>query len=190
MIRFLIPLLLACVPLAACAGVYKWIDAAGSVVYGDTPPESVRVSVPDVRVPSGVDMQGCGAAGCPPPVSVRSPERGGSAQEVTRARGMPFGVYIRLRRGMSEGELMLRAGPPDLAVGEGLDYTGMHRVARPGTVDTAYGRKRTKLMVAHGQSVRIVKTYYYFPTFPDPWTTAVTLVGGRVTNIDRQKSFR
>ncbi|MEX0959081.1 MAG: DUF4124 domain-containing protein [Burkholderiales bacterium] len=190
MIRFLIPLLLACVPCAACAGVYKWIDPAGRVVYGDTPPESVQVSVPDMRLPSGVDMPGCGAAGCPPPVPVRAPERSGSAQETAGARGMPFEVYIRLRRGMSEGELLLRAGAPDLEVGEGLDSTSLLLVPRPGAIHPQYGRKRPKRMVAHGQSVRLVKTYYYFPTFPDPWTTAVTLVGGRVANIDRQKNFR
>jgi hypothetical protein len=29
------------------------------------------------------------------------------------ARGLPFDVYIRLQQGMSEGELLLRAGQPD-----------------------------------------------------------------------------
>ena len=29
------------------------------------------------------------------------------------ARGMDFGVYIMLRRGMSEGEVLLRGGKPD-----------------------------------------------------------------------------
>lgn len=29
------------------------------------------------------------------------------------ARGMPFEVYIRLEHGMTEGELVLRAGKPD-----------------------------------------------------------------------------
>jgi hypothetical protein len=28
-------------------------------------------------------------------------------------RGMAFEVYIRIQRGMSEGELLTRAGPPD-----------------------------------------------------------------------------
>jgi hypothetical protein len=31
----------------------------------------------------------------------------------SETRGLPFGVYIRLQQGMSEGELLLRAGKPD-----------------------------------------------------------------------------
>ena len=31
----------------------------------------------------------------------------------TQPRGMPFEVYIRLEHGMTEGELVLRAGKPD-----------------------------------------------------------------------------
>lgn len=40
---------------------------------------------------------GCGAVGAAEPT----------------ARGMPFEVYIRLEHGMTEGELVLRAGKPD-----------------------------------------------------------------------------
>lgn len=36
----------------------------------------------------------------------------GAAQDAP-ARGMPFEVYIRLEHGMTEGELVLRAGKPD-----------------------------------------------------------------------------
>lgn len=39
------------------------------------------------------------------------PERWAVAQSA--ARGMDFDVYIRLQTGMSEGELLLRAGKPD-----------------------------------------------------------------------------
>ena len=35
-------------------------------------------------------------------------------------RGMDFDTYIRLQRGMSEGELLLRAGPPDYVSFDGL----------------------------------------------------------------------
>ena len=39
------------------------------------------------------------------------PQRKGAAQ--SDAHGMDFDVYIRLQTGMSEGELLLRAGKPD-----------------------------------------------------------------------------
>jgi hypothetical protein len=38
----------------------------------------------------------------------------------TDPRGMDFSVYIRLQIGMSEGELLLRAGKPDSAAVENL----------------------------------------------------------------------
>ena len=41
-----------------------------------------------------------------PPLVVAAPTE-------TAPRGMPFDVYIRLEHGMTEGELVLRAGRPD-----------------------------------------------------------------------------
>lgn len=38
------------------------------------------------------------------------------AAEAAPARGMAFEVYIRLEHGMTEGELVLRAGKPDRQV--------------------------------------------------------------------------
>ena len=35
----------------------------------------------------------------------------------------------------------------------------------------------------------IVKTYYYFPTVSNPWMTAITLRGGRISNIERTKKI-
>ena len=42
------------------------------------------------------------------------------AQPAPQVRGMDFDTYIRLDRGMSEGELLLRAGPPDYAAVDNL----------------------------------------------------------------------
>ncbi len=33
------------------------------------------------------------------------------------------------------------------------------------------------------------QTWYYLPTLSDPFTTAVTLTGGRISHLDRQKKF-
>ena len=72
---------------------------------------------------------------------------------------MDFGVYIHLKRGMSEGEVLLRAGPPDHETVEGGRYF-------------------------------VVKSMYWYPTVADPYITVVTLRGGRVAAIERnRKSF-
>lgn len=42
------------------------------------------------------------------------------AQPAPQVRGMDFDTYVRLNRGMTEGELILRAGPPDYAAFENL----------------------------------------------------------------------
>ena len=42
------------------------------------------------------------------------------AQTAPPVRGMDFDTYIRLDRGMTEGELVMRAGPPDYAALENL----------------------------------------------------------------------
>jgi hypothetical protein len=46
------------------------------------------------------------------------PRSGNAAQ--SEVRGMDFSVYIRLQIGMSEAELLLRAGKPDSAAVENL----------------------------------------------------------------------
>ncbi|HUF21932.1 MAG TPA: DUF4124 domain-containing protein [Burkholderiales bacterium] len=191
MIRFMLLLLLAGMPPAASAGVYKWTDTNGQVFYGDTPPASVQAYFPELRVPSGVDMLGCAPGECvsPGPRQQVVAEAAVSRHQVTRSRGMPFGVYIRLQRGMTEGELLLRAGPPDHEFREGLDATQLSIVQRGVLIDPATGRNVPQRIVTHSQSMQVVKTYYYFPTSSDPWITVVTLVGGRIANMDRQKRF-
>ena len=71
---------------------------------------------------------------------------------------MSFDTFVRLQRGMTEGEVLLRAGAPDHA---SLD----------------------------GEGGYLVKTYYYFPTISDPFTTVVTLYGGRIANLQRIRKF-
>jgi len=40
-------------------------------------------------------------------------------EDTPAVRGMDFGVYMHLRRGMTEGEVLLRAGKPDQETVEG-----------------------------------------------------------------------
>lgn len=148
------------------AETYKWVDEKGVITYGEKPPASrqaIRVNTNSGGViesgaqftqkgvaenrRAGEDSQKRQAAATPAPTFPSM-----------SVRGMDFDVYIRLQRGMTEGELLLRAGRPDY---ESLD----------------------------GFRFEIAKTYYYFPTPANPFTTAVTLRDGRIYELDRIKKF-
>lgn len=102
-------------PLSAQA--YKWVDERGVTNYGEKPPANRPARAVDTQ-PGGTlesgslqqkkfeaDMRSNASAASPPAPAV-------AAVEVP-VRGMGFDTYIRLQRGMSEGELILRAGKPD-----------------------------------------------------------------------------
>jgi hypothetical protein len=148
------------------AETYRWVDDKGVVNYGEKPPagrQAVRVdTVPGGVIETGGQFSQKAAAEQrrsmeePPRQPVFAvPTPAPSAESV---RGMEFDVYIRLQRGMTEGELLLRAGRPDH---QSLDNL----------IDD------------------ISKTYYYFPTSANPYTTVVTLRGGRIFELDRIKRF-
>lgn len=102
-------------PLSAQA--YKWVDERGVTNYGEKPPANRPARAVDTQ-PGGTlesgglqqkkfeaDMRSNATAASPPAPAVAAVE--------APVRGMGFDTYIRLQRGMSEGELILRAGKPD-----------------------------------------------------------------------------
>lgn len=157
--------LLLALAAASCfaADTYKWVDEKGVTNYGEKPPQS-RPAQPVNTNPSAIVEGGS-------QFSRKAEGEGRRLEEPQRpqpgpapvpgsasARGMEFDVFIRLQSGMTEGELLLRAGRPDH---EGLEN------------------------FRHD----IVKSYYYFPTVANPYTTVVTLRGGRIANMERIKKF-
>lgn len=112
--------------LAAAAGpciaaeAYRWVDERGVVNYGEKPPEERRATPVDTRpigtIETGGQYDPRPAAGPrrqaepPPPQVVIVPP---PAPALPSVRGMEFDTYIRLQRGMTEGELLVRAGRPD-----------------------------------------------------------------------------
>ena len=143
---------------------YKWVDEKGVTNYGEKAPES-RPAKPVSTQPSAVIETGgqfsqkAESERRRPVESAQQPQiAAASPPAVMPVRGMDFDVYIRLQRGMTEGELLLRAGRPDH---ESLD----------------------------GFGVGVVKSYYYFPTTSNPYTTVVTRRGGRIFALDRIKKF-
>ena len=151
---------------AAAAGqTYKWTDDRGGTTYGSKPPPGRSAELVDTRPQGPADLspdqqkrfeddarRRASVRAAPPPAPAPA---AGTAPAV---RGMAFDTYIRLERGMSEGELVLRAGGPD----------------HVSTVEAAGGYARL---------------YYYMPTASDPFTTIVTLRGGRIDNLERTRKF-
>ena len=78
---------------------------------------------------------------------------------------------------MGEGELLGIAGEPDLKADQGI------AIAAPATVQLD-----RNLSTAARTGLRLV-TYTYMPTPADPFTTTITLVGGRVGEIERVRKF-
>jgi hypothetical protein len=115
-------------PQLVMAAVYRWVDERGVTHYGEKPPENRPARVIDTRPPAAsVDAEG---KPIEPPKPVATPAPAPPVATAPppppAARGMDFGVYIQLRRGMSEGEVLLRAGPPDYESFEG----GRHFVVK------------------------------------------------------------
>ena len=124
--KLLIMLVLCLFPAAASAAedVYRWIDERGVIHYGEKPPANRPSTLVNTRPAAGsVDAQGSPIeivrapvaphpAVQPQPVFVPVPVPQPQVQEQP-ARGMDFSTFTRLQRGMSEGELLLRAGKPD-----------------------------------------------------------------------------
>jgi len=115
-------------PLPAAASgrsgseVFRSVDENGTPSFSQTPP-SGRASKPvdlkplsgsiDSAKPASVSVAPPATRVAPPPPppppspgTERTPQQAGP-------RGLPFETYILIRRGMSEGELLGRAGPPD-----------------------------------------------------------------------------
>jgi hypothetical protein len=149
------------------AEAYKWVDENGITNYGEKPPEDSRAARVDTQ-PSGIIETGGEIAR---PRAAETPQRlqerpvqvipvpvQPSYARAAPVRGMAFDTFIRLERGMTEGELLVRAGRPDHDSVESVwDYP--------------------------------IRTFYYFPTVADPYTTVVRLRGGRIAHIERVKKF-
>jgi Domain of unknown function (DUF4124) len=153
---------------SACFGAetYKWVDDKGVTTYGEKPPAG--------RPAKPVDTTPVGPVGSieqrSAPDKAATGKRPAGDEQASRSvpvpaspsqasvRGMDFQTFVRLERGMTEGEVLVRAGQPDHESVENFRHD-------------------------------IVKTWYYFPTTADPFTTVLTMRGGRIANLDRVKKF-
>lgn len=175
----------------AAAQIYRWVDQNGLVHYSNMkPPKNVVVTVIDESSreagPSPESAE-CYTIRCQGErMEERQRQRDAADARATAerianspkpARGLDFRDYVRIQRGMTEGELLVIAGEPDLKTDQGI------AIAAPTTVQA--GRN-------FATAARIgfaMKTYTYLPTPSDPFTTTITLVGGRVSELERVRKF-
>jgi hypothetical protein len=183
---------LACAP--AAAQIYRWTDQNGNVHYSNQkPPEGVAATVIDESAGQAgqasppAESKECYTIRCQGERMEERQRLRDEAEARTAAerianspkqpRGLEFRKYVSIQRGMTEGELLGIAGEPDLKSDQGI------AIAAPTTVQVD-----RNLSTAARPGLRML-TWTYLPTPADPFTTTVTLVGGRVSEIDRVRKF-
>ena len=160
-------LLLAAV--AAYADVYRWVDEKGTVHYSnETPPSGVKATKVDIeaepRAPVAESAE-CYTALCQ-----------GERLEQRLARREQIEARLAAERAAATPR------PP-----KGLDfrkYVSIRRGMSEGEFVGVAGEPDLLLWDS-----RAVRTYTYYPTPADPFTTTVTLVNGRVSEIERVRQF-
>ena len=188
-IGFLIAMSLLSLP--ASAQIYRWTDAQGQTHFSNVaPPQGAKATVVDPSAKEGApsaESSECYTVRCQgermeerqrrreETEAKQSAER--TAAAAKQPRGLEFSRYISIQRGMSQGELLGIAGEPDFMSDEGVAYTA------PMTVQ---GGRNLRVPARAGASLR---TWTYLPTSADPFTTTITLVGGRVAEIERVRKF-
>jgi hypothetical protein len=189
--RTVVLLLLAGLAVPASAQIYRWVDQNGRVQYSNMkPPKNVAATVFDEEAkpgPPSPDTTECYTIRCQGE-RMEERQRKRDAEEaklaVERAavaarqpRGLDFRKYVSIQRGMTEGELLGIAGEPDLKADQGV------AIAAPATVQI------NRNFSTAARAGLAMKTYTYLPTSGDPFTTTITLVGGRVSEIERVRKF-
>jgi hypothetical protein len=176
---------------AAQAQIYRWLDQNGNVHYSNVqPPKNVKATVvdPDAKeVLPAPESTECYTIRCQGErMEERQRRRDAdearlSAERAVAAakqpRGLDFRRYVSIQRGMTEGELLGIAGEPDLKADQGI------AISAPTTVQI-----NRNFSTAARAGLRMM-TYTYLPTSGDPFTTTITLVGGRVSEIERIRKF-
>ena len=189
--RILIVLILLTVSAQASAQIYRWTDAEGRTNFSNTPPpQGVKATVVDPNAkegPPAAESTECHTIRCQGERLEERERRRVAEQEkavaeriaaeAKRPRGMDFRQYLSITRGMSEGELLGIAGEPDLKADQGV------AIAAPTTVQV-----NRNLRIAAREGL-VMKTYTYMPVPGEPYTTTITLVGGRVSEIERVRKF-
>jgi hypothetical protein len=103
---------LASGPLLA-AQTYKWVDERGVTTYGEKPPAGRPAKAVETQPGGTLESGNLQQQKDALEAQQRAQAPAARPPATPAARGMDFDTYIRLQVGMTEGELLLRAGKPD-----------------------------------------------------------------------------
>ena len=163
----LLGLLLAATPVMA--QVYRWVDEKGTVHYSNAaPPAGVKATVVDPDGKPGAPSAESGEC-----YTVRCQ---GERLEQRLARREELETRLAAERAA--------AAPPRP---KGLDfrqYISLHRGMSEGELITIAGAPDMVF-----SDVFADKRYTYLPTSSDPFTTTITVIGGRINHIERVRRF-
>jgi hypothetical protein len=167
-VRAVVLLLLVLPPLAASAQVYRWVDKAGTVHYSnETPPQGVKAATLPIDARPGApspDSQEC---------------------YTVRCQGERMEARLRDREAAEARAAVDRAATAPYQP-RGLDFRKYVSLQR--------GMSEGELVAIAGAPDVLFRdfsfrTYTWLPTPGDPFTTTVTLVSGRISEIERVRKF-
>jgi hypothetical protein len=163
----LVAMLVAAAP--AAAQVYRWVDDKGRVHYSnDTPPPGVQATTVNINAqpgPPSADTTECHTLRCQ-----------GERMEQRMARREVLDAQLTAERAA--------VSPPPVRGLEFRKYVSIQRGMSEGELLGIAGEP--DLRVGNSRSSR---TYTYMPTPADPFTTTITLLRGRVSEIERVRRF-
>ena len=167
--RRLLALALAFAAGTAGAQIYRWVDAKGTIHYSNgTPPPGVKAVVVD---PSAKE-------------ATAAPESGECY--TIRCQGERMEERQR-RREELESRLAAERQAAAPKPPRGLDFRKYVSLQR--------GMSEGELLVIAGEPDFLsrpgigLRTWTYLPTVADPFTTTITVIGGRISEIERVRKF-
>jgi hypothetical protein len=153
----------------AWAEVYRWVDEKGTVNYSnEAPPRGVQAVKVDIDAQPG------------------APSADSTECYTVRCQGERLEARLALREQI-EARLAAERAAATPKPPRGLDfrkYVSIRRGISEGELLGVAGEPDMLVWDAH-----FLKTYTYFPTPADPFTTTITVVRGRVSEIERERKF-
>jgi len=154
---------------AVAADVYRWVDEKGTVHYSnEAPPPGVKSTKVDIEA------------------EPRAPVAESAECYTVLCQGERLEQRLA-RREQIEARLAAERAAATPRPPKGLDfrkYVSIRRGMSEGEFVGVAGEPDLLLWDS-----RAVRTYTYYPTPADPFTTTVTLVNGRVSEIERVRKF-
>jgi hypothetical protein len=165
--RLLFIVLLA-TPAVVDAQVYRWIDERGTTHYSNAPPPGgVKPTLVDIEAKPGApsaDTTECHTVRC----------QGERMEERVARRDQA--------EARAAAERVIRAPKP----ARGLEFRKYISIQRGMSEGELIGLAGPADLAFRDRDLR---TYTYLPTSADPFTTTVTVVRGRVSEVERVRKF-